>query len=242
MDGLITIVCYKNGEIIDGPYGVGYSCLLERGILVNNTITYDEVEEKLCHVMSIDRAHTKLSMVFRYPILMPIGNGNINYVQLPIKDGDDVKLMFHAVAQIPPSNTIKMYLQTCLMDHSCRQSIPFNEENATNDMEILATSDAMRGNFEMDTNEGERTLAIVTQSVIIASENYVDIPLTNEDDGVELYDEEEINEHIYFDEPDDEPPINKTSLDGNQQFMPSPMFKQLNWDVINNMPSEPITT
>ena len=24
--------------------------------------------------------------------------------------------------------------------------------------------------------------------------------------------------------------------------MPSPMFKQLNWDVINNMPSEPITT
>ena len=80
------------------------------------------------------------------------------------------------------------------MDHSYRQSIPFNEDNATNDMEILATSDAMRGNFEMDTNEGEGTLAIVTQSVIIASENYVDIPLTNEDDGVELYDEEEINE------------------------------------------------
>ena len=191
---------------------------------------------------SIDRAHTKLSMVFRYPILMPIGNGNINYVQLPIKDGDDVKLMFHAVAQIPPSNTIEMYLQTCPMDHSCRPSIPFNEKNATNDMEILATSDVMRGNFEMDTNEGEGTLAIVTQSVIIVSENYVDIPLTNEDDGVELYDEEEINEQIYVDEPGDEPPINKTTLDGNQHFMPSPMFKQLNWDVINNMPSEPITT
>ena len=37
----------------------------------------------------------------------------------------------------------------------------------------------------------------------MAFENYVDIPLTNEDDGVELYDEEEINEHIYVDEPDD---------------------------------------
>ena len=194
MDGLITTVCYKNGEIVDGLYGVGYSSPLERGILVNNTITYDELEDKLCHVMSIDRAHTKLSMVFRYPILMPIGNGNINYVQLPIKDGDDVKLMFYDVAQIPLSNTIEMYLQTCPMDHSCRQSIPFNEENATNDMEILATSDAMRGNFEMDTNEGEGNLAIVTQSVIIAFENYVNIPLTNEDDGVELYDEEEINE------------------------------------------------
>ena len=242
MDGLITIVCYKNCEIIDGPYGVGYSCPPDRGILVNNMITYDELEDKLCHVMSIDHAHTKLSMVFRYPILMPIGNGNINYVQLPIKDGNDVKLIFHFVAQIPPSNTIEMYLQTCPMDHFCRQSIPFNEENATNDMEILATSDAMRANFEMDTNEAKGTLAIVTQSVIIASKNFVDIPITNEDDGVELYGEEEINEQIYVDEPDDEPPINKTSLDGNQHFMPSPMFKQLNSDVINNMPYEPITT
>ena len=113
--------------------------------------------------MSIDRAHTKLFLVFRYPILMPIGNRSINYVQLPIKDDDDVKLMFHAVAYIPPSNTIEMYLQTCPMDHYCRPSIPFNEENATNDMEILATSDAMRGNFEMETDEGEGTLAIVTQ-------------------------------------------------------------------------------
>ena len=108
MDGLITIVYYKNGEIIDGPYGVGYSCPLERVVLVNNMITYDELEDKLCHVMSIDRAHTKLSMVFQYPILMPIGNGNINYVQLSIKDGDDVKLMFHIVAQILLSNTIEM--------------------------------------------------------------------------------------------------------------------------------------
>ena len=241
MDGLITIVCYKNCEIIDGPYGVGYSCPPKRSVLVNNMITYDELEDKLCHVMSIAHAHTKLSMVFRYPILMPIENENINYVQLPIKDGDDVKLMFHVVAQISPSNTIEMYLQTCPMDHSCRPSIPFNEENSTNDMEIQATSDVMRGNIEMDTDEGKGTLVIVTQSFIITSENYVDISLTNKDDGVELYNEEEINEQIYVDEPDDEPLINKTSLDGNQHFMSSPMFKHLNCDVINNMPFEPIT-
>ena len=89
---------------------ISYSCPPERSVLVNNTITYDELEDKLCHVMSIDRAHTKLSMAFRYPILMPIGNGNINYVQLPIIDDDDVKLMFHVVSQIPPSNIIEKYL------------------------------------------------------------------------------------------------------------------------------------
>ena len=57
---------------------------------------------------------------------------------------------------------------------------------------------------------------------------------------MELYDEEEIIEKIYVDEPDDEPPINKAYLDGNQNFMASLMFKQLNWDVKNSTPSEPI--
>ena len=59
---------------------------------------------------------------------------------------------------------------------------------------------------------------------------------------MKLYGQEEINEQIYVDEPDDEPLINKTSLDGNQNSMPSPMFKQLNWDVINNKPYKLITT
>ena len=125
MDDWITIICYKNGEIIDGQNGVGYSCPPKISVLINNMITYDELEDKLCHVMSINCAHTKLSMVFWYSILMPIGNGNINYIQLPIKDGEDVKLMFHAVAQIPPSNTIEIYLQTCQRDNSCGPSIPF---------------------------------------------------------------------------------------------------------------------
>ena len=85
------------------------------------------------------------------------------------------------------------------MDHSCGPSIPFNEENATNDMEILATSDAMRRNIEMDIDAVEGTLSTVTQSIIIASKSYVDILLTNEDDGVRLYDDEEINGQIYVD-------------------------------------------
>ena len=68
----------------------------------------------------------------------------------------------------------------------------------------------------------------MTQSVITIIENYVDIPLTNKNDDVELYDKKEINEQIYVDELNDEPLINKASLDGNQNFMSSPMFKQLN--------------
>ena len=77
---------------------------------MNNLIKYDELEDKLCHVMLIDHTHTMLSMIFQYPILMAIGNGNINYIQLPIKNDDDVRLMFHIIAQSPLSNTIEMYL------------------------------------------------------------------------------------------------------------------------------------
>ena len=81
-------------------------------------------------------------------------------------------------------------------------------------------------------------LAVVTQSVMIATNNYVDIPFTNEDDDVEFYDEDEINEKNY----DDGPPTNKAFLVDGQHIMPSPMFKQLNWDAINNMIVEPCIT
>ena len=99
MDSLLTIVYYKDGEIIDGSDGVCYNCFPKKCVLVNNLIKYDELEDELCHVMSIDRGHTMLSMLLQYLILMSIGNGNINYIQLPIKDDDDdVRLMFHVVA------------------------------------------------------------------------------------------------------------------------------------------------
>ena len=48
----------------------------------------------MSYVMSIDRIHTKFSLVFRYLILlMSIENENINYIQLAIKDVDDGKLI-----------------------------------------------------------------------------------------------------------------------------------------------------
>ncbi|XP_034679684.1 uncharacterized protein LOC117909731 [Vitis riparia] len=71
-----------------------------------------------------------------------------------------------------------------------------------------------------------------------ATNNYVDIPFTNENDDVEFYDEDEINEMHY----DDEPPTNKASLNDGEHIMPSPMSKQLNCDVINSMTAKPLTS
>ena len=98
-------------------------------------------------------------------------------------------------------------------------------------------------NDEMGRGEGgggkwERNLALVTQLIMIATNNYIDISFTNENDDVEFYDEDEIKANNY----DDEPLTNKTSLDDSEHIMPSLMFKQLNWDAINNMIVEPLTS
>ncbi|KAL6322578.1 hypothetical protein AAG906_009890 [Vitis piasezkii] len=82
-----------------------------------------------------------LSMIFRYPILMSIGNGNINYIQLPIKDDDDVRFMFHVVAQIPPSNTIEMYLRDTSKGSFIELSPSFDQEIMGHDN--LAHNDEM---------------------------------------------------------------------------------------------------
>ncbi|KAL6343166.1 hypothetical protein AAG906_020955 [Vitis piasezkii] len=129
-----------------------------------------------------------------------------------------------------------MYLQTCPMDHSSRLSLLFDQEIMGHDVEILA-----KGNLAIHTDEMEENLAhndemggnlaVVTQSVMRATNNYVDILFTNENDDMEFYDEDEINEMNY----DDKPPTNKASLYDGEHIMPSPMFKQLNWDAINSM-------
>ena len=55
---------------------------------------------------------------------------------------------------------------------------------------------------------------------------------------MEFYNEDEINENNY----DDKLPTKKTSLDDGEHIMSSLMFKQLNWDAINNMTTEPLTS
>ena len=71
-------------------------------------------------------------------------------------------------------------------------------------------------------------LARVTQSVMLMAENFVHIPVEN-DDVDELVDE-------------DDPPENNSFLNVGEYEVPSPLFKELNWDVINVMSSETLTS
>ena len=158
MNGLFDYNCVLQ---INGPNEVCYNCPPQKGVLVNNLTKYDELEDKLCHVVLSDCTHTMLFMIFRYPIRMSIGNGNIDYIKLPTKDNDDVRLMFLAVIQIPPLNIIEIYLQTRLRDHSVGLSPSFDQEIMGHDVEIptkgnlVVHVDDMKGNLVYNDEIGD---------------------------------------------------------------------------------------
>ena len=103
------VLCYINGEIIYYEFVVCYNRPCKKGISINNMITFDELELKLCYTLNIDCIHIKINMIFRYPTPFPNGNGCVNYVPIPIRDNGDTGIMFNVVAQSPPPNTIEMY-------------------------------------------------------------------------------------------------------------------------------------
>ena len=43
MDGYTTVLCYIRGEIIDCEFGVSYNRPLDKGVLINSMITFDEL-------------------------------------------------------------------------------------------------------------------------------------------------------------------------------------------------------
>ena len=64
---------------------------------------------------------------FGIRFLCPIGNGNINHIQLSVKDDNDVRFVFHVVAQIPPFEYHwNVFADTSKRYHSFGLSSPFN--------------------------------------------------------------------------------------------------------------------
>ena len=53
----------------------------KKSVLSSNMIKFTALKEKLYHVISIDSTHTKLSIIFRHLILIPIENGYVIIIQ-----------------------------------------------------------------------------------------------------------------------------------------------------------------
>ena len=221
-----TILCYMNGEIITCSNGVHYSCPPIKVVVTNTSATFDELEANICQSFSIDRMQTQLKMNFRYPVFG--ANGISNYIQIPIKDDDDVRGMFIVVAQVSPAVTIEMYLGTFPIDQhvksiGCSQREQIVEESMSPMGYDRMSSPLNCHTYEEDV-ETRMNSEMVIESVMLMVENFVDIPVQNDD----------------VDE--DEPLDNDSSLLGGEYEVPSPLYKELNWDVINAMSDETLTS
>ena len=164
-------------------------------------------------------------MNFRYPVFG--ANGINNYIQIPIKDDDDVRGMFIAIAQASPVVTIEMYLETFSIYHhvmsiGCSQREQIVEESMSSMGYDRVSSLLHCPTYEEDA-ETRMNLEMVIESIMLMVENFVDIPIQNDD----------------VDE--DEPLENDSSLLGGEYEVPSPLYKELNWDVINALSDETST-
>ena len=221
-----TMLCYMNGEIITCSNGIHYSCPPAKVVVTNTSATFDEFEANICQSFSIDPMQTRLKMNFRYLVFG--ANGISNYIQIPIKDDDYVKGMFIVVAQASPTVTIEMYLETFPIDHHVMSIGCSQREQIVEESMFPMGYDRMSSPLDCHTYEKDvetrMNSEMVIESVMLMAKIFVDIPVQNDD----------------VDE--DEPLENDSSLLGGEYEVPSPLYKELNWDVINVMSDETLTS
>ena len=226
MKSCTTMLCYMNGEIITCSNGIRYSCPPAKVVVINTSATFDELETNTCQSFSIDHMQTELKMNFRYPIFGD--NGISNYIQIPVKDDDDVKGMFIVVAQASPVVTIEMYLETFPIDHHVMSIGCSQREQIVKESMSPMGYDKMSSPLDCHTYEEDvetiMNSKMVIESVMLMAEIFVDIPVQNDD----------VDEY--------EPIENYSSLLGGEYEVPSPLYKELNWDVINVMSDETLTS
>ena len=140
--------------------------------------------------------------------------------------------MFIVGAQASPIVSIEMYLETCLIDHhampiGCSKREQILEKN-------MSSMGYDRVPFPVNCHNNEKNvepgvnLAMFTHSMMLIAENFVDIPIQND------YVDELVNE--------DDPPKNNSFLNGGEYEVTFPLFKELNWDAINAMNTETLTS
>ena len=220
------MLCYITSEIITCSNGICYNCPSVKVVVTNTSTTFDKLKAYICQSFLMDRMQTQLKMNFRYPVFG--ANGISNYIQIPIKDDDDVRGMFIVVAQASLAVTIEMYLETFPIDHhvmsiSCSQREQIVEESMS-PMDYDRVSSPLDCHTYEEDVETRMNSEMVIESIMLMAENFIDIPIQNDD----------------VDE--DEPPENDPSLLGGEYVVPSPLYKELNWNVINAMSNETLTS
>ncbi|XP_071690011.1 uncharacterized protein [Rutidosis leptorrhynchoides] len=122
-----TILCYWGGGICNGEEGVSYNIPPTKAIKVQFGIQFQQLIEKLHSATSIDKQKYRINIVCRYPSVV---GKFMRYVALPIKDDDDVEIMFDALDLHPELSNIDLYLEVDDVIGSKRfTEVPFRNQD-----------------------------------------------------------------------------------------------------------------
>lgn len=99
----VTLMCYWNGRMINGPYGVSYEGVAPKPIRVSYGITHNELMDKIYGVTGFNKKQFKLKIICRYPACR-------EYISVPIDNDESIDIMFD-VARQPGTNCTEFYIE-----------------------------------------------------------------------------------------------------------------------------------
>lgn len=104
----VTLICYLGGKICDGPECVAYNKCPGKTIKVQHGIQFDELINQIHFATSIDKQIQHIKVICRYPLVV----GKVmKYIPLPIKDNDDVHIMFDMLSRYKELSNFELYLE-----------------------------------------------------------------------------------------------------------------------------------
>ncbi|KAK9099080.1 hypothetical protein Syun_026125 [Stephania yunnanensis] len=108
----VSLLCYMNGDMVDGPSGISYTKPPIRHLRSKMGLGYEDLLSFICNSLEIDNEKMILNMAYRYPVY--IGSGTANYVPLQIDDESSLKDAWEIVAELPPPNCMELYIDLVL--------------------------------------------------------------------------------------------------------------------------------
>ncbi|KAK9157320.1 hypothetical protein Scep_003894 [Stephania cephalantha] len=107
-DRRVSLLCYMNGDIVDGPSGISYTKPPIRHLRSKMGLGYNELVRYICNSLQIDNDLQRLNITYRYPAY--IGSGSANFVPLRIDDESSLKEVWDFVADLPPPHCMELFI------------------------------------------------------------------------------------------------------------------------------------
>ena len=104
----VTLLCYWNGAICDGPDGVFYNKSPSKAIKVQCGIRHDELIDQIHTAIPIDKKQHHIKVICRYPT---VAGKVMKYISLHINDNNDVEIMFDVLTRHKKLSNIDLYIE-----------------------------------------------------------------------------------------------------------------------------------